>query len=151
MSFIKGLTPEKIAEFRCLFDLFDEDGDGIINISDLGLVIQQLGHVPSKADLKQMIKEVDYNDKGYIEFNEFLHFMASKLLDKDSEEELIESYKIFDRDGDGFINKKDFTMMMQDLGEKLTQEEIEEIISDWDEDVDGKLSLEEFKNMMTFR
>jgi calmodulin len=151
MPIIKGLSAEKIAEFRCLFDLFDEDCDGIINITDVGLVLQQLGQTPSEADLKEMIKEVDQNGKGYIEFNEFLGFMASKLVDNDSEEELIESYKIFDRDGDGFINKKDFTKMMQDLEENFSQEEIEEIISDWDEDCDGKLSLDEFKNMMTFR
>ena len=148
---MKGLSEERIAEFRCVFELFDEDGDGIINIQDVGTVIEQLGQIPSEIDLREMIKEVDRDANGYIDFNEFLCFMANKLVDTDSEEELIETYKIFDRDGDGFINKKDFIKMMIDLGENLSHEEIDEILADWDDDKDGMLNFEEFKKMMTFR
>lgn len=148
---MKGLSEEKIAEFRCAFELFDKDKNGSITIKELGTVIENLGQTPSEIDLKEMIKEVDLDGNGEIDFNEFLVLMASKMRDNDSEEEMIEAFKIFDKDGNGYIGKNDFKLVMEHLGEPLTSEEIDEIMKDWDEDSDGQLNYDEFKNMMTFR
>ncbi len=148
---MKGLSEEKIAEFRCAFELFDKDRDGSITIKELGTVIENLGQNPSEADLKEMIKEVDLDGNGDIDFNEFLVLMASKMRTHDSEEEMYEAFKVFDKDGNGYVGRKDFSIIMKHLGEELTDEEIEEILKDWDEDDDGQLNFEEFKNMMTFK
>ena len=47
-----------------------------------------------------MIDEVDADGNGSLEFPEFLNLMANKMRNADTEEELIEAFKIFDRDGD---------------------------------------------------
>jgi calmodulin len=148
---MKGLSEEKIAEFRCAFELFDRDKDGTITAKELGAVIENLGQKPSEADLREMIKEVDLDGNGDIDFNEFLVLMASKMRDNDSEEEMMESFKVFDKDGNGYLSKNDFKAVMEALGEPLTPEELDEIMKDWDEDGDGQLNYDEFKNMMTFK
>jgi calmodulin len=51
-----------------------------------------------------MIKEVDADCIGTIDFPDFLSLMARKMKEKDSEEELIEEFKVFDRDGNGLIS-----------------------------------------------
>ena len=51
-----------------------------------------------------MIKEVDFDGNGMIDFNEFLALMANKLRDTDLEEEYITAFKIFDRDSDGLLS-----------------------------------------------
>ena len=51
-----------------------------------------------------MINEVDADGNGTIDFPEFLSLMARKMKDTDTEEELIEAFKVFDRDGNGFIS-----------------------------------------------
>ena len=39
---------------------------------------------------------------GTIDFEEFLHMMAQKMKDTDSEEELREAFRVFDKDGNGY-------------------------------------------------
>ena len=41
---------------------------------------------------------------GTIDFDEFLHMMAKKMKESDSEEELREAFRVFDKDGNGFIS-----------------------------------------------
>merc|ERR1711918_325966 len=56
----------------------------------------------------------------------FLSLMARKMKDTDTEEELIEAFKVFDKDGNGFISAAELRHVMTNLGEKLTDEEDEE-------------------------
>jgi calmodulin len=69
-----------------------------------------------------MINEVDADGNGTIDFPEFLSLMARKMKDTDTEEELIEAFKVFDRDGNGFISAAELRHVMTNLGEKLTDE-----------------------------
>lgn len=54
--------------------------------------------------------------------------MYKKLKDKVREEELIEAFKLLDRDGDGFISADGLREVMTNLGEKLSYEEVNEMI-----------------------
>ena len=51
-----------------------------------------------------MIEEVDTDGNGTIDFPEFLGMMARKMQDTDTEEEIREAFKVFDKDGNGFIS-----------------------------------------------
>jgi calmodulin len=51
-----------------------------------------------------MINEVDADGNGTIDFPEFLTMMARKMRDTDSEEEIKEAFKVFDKDGNGYIS-----------------------------------------------
>ena len=51
-----------------------------------------------------MINEVDANGNGTICFPEFLTMMARKMKEKDAEEEIKEAFRVFDKDGNGFIS-----------------------------------------------
>ena len=48
--------------------------------------------------------------------------MARKMKDTDSEEETLEAFKVFDKDGNGFISAAELRHIMTNLGEKLTDE-----------------------------
>merc|ERR1712226_1649607 len=122
------LTEEQIAEFREAFSLFDKDGDGTITTRELGTVMRSLGQNPTAAELQDMINEVDADGSGTIDFPEFLSLQARKMKDTDCEEELIEAFKVFDRDGTGFISAAELRHVMTNLGEKLTDEEVDEMI-----------------------
>ena len=41
---------------------------------------------------------------GTIDFEEFLVMMAKKMKEEDSEEELREAFRVFDKDGNGYIS-----------------------------------------------
>merc|ERR1712113_575969 len=142
------LTEEQIAEFKEAFSLFDKDGDGTITTKELGTVMRSLGQNPTEAELQDMINEVDADGNGTIDFPEFLSLMARKMKDTDTEEEPIEAFKVFDRDGDGFISAGELRYSMTNLGEKLSDLEVDEMIREADLDNDGQINYDEFVKMM---
>ena len=145
---MENLSEEKIAEFRAAFELFDRDRDGTITTKELGTVMKNLGQNLSETELEEMIKQVDLDGNGTIDFKEFLGLMVRKMKDTDTEEELLEAFKVFDRDSNGFITSHELRHVMTSLGESLTPEEIEEMIKEADADGDGQIDYDEFVKMM---
>ena len=96
-----------------------------------------------------MINDVDADGNGVVDFPEFLTLMARKMKDTDSEEDLVEAFRVFDREGTGFITASELAHVMTNLGEKLTNEEIDEMISEADMDGDGRLGYDDFVAMMS--
>lgn len=143
------LSDTQIAELREAFSLFDKDGDGDISVKELGTVMRSLGQNPSDQELDEMIREVDVDGNGTIDFEEFLQMMARKMKETDTEQEIREAFSIFDRDSNGYITASELKYVMSNLGEKLTDEEVEEMIKEADIDGDGMINYDEFVEMMT--
>jgi calmodulin len=144
----KTLTEVQISEFKEAFSLFDKDGDGTITTKELGTVMRSLGQIPTEAELQDMINEVDSDGNGIIDFPEFLTMMARKMKDTDNEEDIREAFKVFDRDGDGFISAAELRHVLTNLGEKLKGEEVDMMIREADIDGDGQINYKEFVEMM---
>ncbi|CAD5187760.1 calmodulin-like protein 8 isoform X2 [Musa acuminata AAA Group] len=143
-------SEEQITEFYATFCLFDKNGDGCITFEELSTVIKSLGLKPNEGEVHKMISEIDANGNGTIEFQEFLNLMASKLNKGiDSEDELKEAFKVFDKDQNGFISATELRNVMISLGEKLTDEEVAQMIREADLDGDGQVNFEEFVKMMS--
>ena len=65
-----------------------------------------------------MINKLEDCGKITLDFPEFLNFMAKKIKDTNIEEELIETFKVFDKDGNGLITVTQFIICMKNLGKK---------------------------------
>merc|ERR1711976_591073 len=89
------ISESKIAEFKEAFSLFDKDGDGQITTKELGTVMRSLHQNPTEAELREMISEVDKNGDNAIDFPEFVKMMAKKMKDTESEEEIVDAFKVF--------------------------------------------------------
>ena len=103
------LTEEQIAEFQEAFSLFSRPVSmgflpNALPTKKLGTVMRSLGQNPTMVELADMINEVDADGNGTIDFPEFLSLMARKIKDTDTEEELREAFKVFDRDGNQLIS-----------------------------------------------
>lgn len=121
---------------------------GTIPTSALGPVMRSLGANPTDAEINDMIMEVNADGDDTIDFPTFLSLQARKMKDTDSEEELIEAFKVFDRDGSGFINYAELRHIMTSLGEKLSDEEIDEMLRDVNMDGADQINYEEFVRLM---
>lgn len=69
--------------------------------------------------------------------------MIVKEMNKtDTEEEMREAFKIFDRSGNGFITAKELKHGMVYMGERLSDEEVEEMMREADSDGEGRISFD---------
>ena len=66
--------------------------------------MRSLGQNHTEVELQDMINEVDADGNGTNDFPEFLTMMARKMKDTDSEEEIREVFRVFDKDGNGFLS-----------------------------------------------
>ncbi|POO03517.1 Parvalbumin [Trema orientale] len=82
-----GLFEEEepsLEELKEAFDVFDYNKDGFIDaqelgrvLSNLGLLIKESGSIIRDECLRNMIKNVDENQDGVVDFNEFVNFMEN--------------------------------------------------------------------------
>ena len=69
--------------------------------------------------------------------------MIRKGLDlEEKENEVVEAFRVFDREGNGFINAAEIRRVMTNLGDKLNDEEVDEMIREADLDGDGQVNYE---------
>jgi calmodulin len=68
--------------------------------------------------------------------------MARKMKETDTDEELKEAFKVFDKDGDGSISAAELRHVMMNLGEKMSDEEVTEMIREADLNGDGQIDYE---------
>lgn len=106
--------------------------------------MRSLGQRPTEVELRNMVHMVDQDGNGTIEFDEFLIMMSRKLKDSDGDAELREAFRVFDKNGDGFISPTELQHVMTNLGEKLTEEEVDDMIREADVDGDGLVNYDEF-------
>ena len=142
------IPEEFVEEIRQTFQLFDNNNDGTIDQEELGDVFRSLGQHYTEAELREMIAEIDTDQSGSIEFSEFLQLMRRRMRDTDTEEEMVEAFKVFDRDSDGLISLQELKLVMRQIGENLSDQVCAEIIAAGDRDNDGKLNFDEFIRMM---
>lgn len=141
------LDDEQIAELREIFRSFDRNNDGSLTQLELGSLLRSLGLKPSPEQLETLIQKTDTNSNGLIEFSEFITLVAPDLLPAKSpytEDQLRQLFRLFDRDGNGFITAAELAHSMAKLGHALTAEELTGMIKEADLDGDGTINFEEF-------
>merc|ERR1711959_206384 len=147
-SELKSLTEEQKQELREAFDLFDTDGSGAVDATELHTAMKALGFEPKKEEISKMIKKMDKDGDATVDFEEFCVMMAEKMNQKDGKEEMLKGFKLFDDDGTGKISFKNFQRVAKELGESLSDQELKEIIAEADTDGDGEISEAEFLEVM---
>jgi len=111
----------------------------------------RLGEVLTDKELADMMKSLDSNGDGVIDFDEFVTMMkkrAKERMNEDPEIQLRAVFNKFDADNSGRIDRNEVRMIMKKLAQSLTDEEITSIIDIADLDGDGEISWDEFKTIM---
>ncbi|CAG9327185.1 unnamed protein product [Blepharisma stoltei] len=151
-----------------VFCIFDRDGDGQITRKelldsftnfDLGLTVNQI---------EKVMKLIDTNKDGLIEFSEFskvfereleLKPQEKKAMSADWKDELIarindtlrkvgmdlyQAFSAFDTNHDGRINRGEFNQTFARMNAGLTREQLDELWNSMNSDRDGYISVAEF-------
>jgi len=152
---INEVTGLEVDEIKCLkncFDLFDSKKVEFLSADDLDEILRAMGFRPSKEELTAILEEIDEDGSGEIEFGEFCQLCAMFLVeDPDIEtmkRELKDAFRIYDKNGEGFITMETLRGLISELLAPLTPEELDGIISELDEDGSGTMDFDEFCEMM---
>ena len=142
------MTEEQLADYKLAFAHFDKDADGMITIDELKQIVEELGHSASENEWTAIMQEIDIDSNGVVDFAEFLAMMARRLMLSDNEEEILEAFKVFDKDNNGELSADELKAVLTTLGEKLTAEECDEILALADSDHDGVINYREFVRLL---
>jgi len=143
------LSQEQKDEFKQAFNMF-ADGEGNIENDKLKNVMKNLGQETSDAELDAMIKEVDADGSGEIDFDEFCTMMAG-MLGLDEPDDAKDAFKCLDSKAAGTILMEDLKHVMKNmLREKFTDAECNSICEELDPKSSGNVNLERFKKVFCF-
>lgn len=146
------LDDDQIADLCEIFRSFDRNNDGSLTQLELGSLLRSLGLKPGPEQLDTLIQKADTNSNGLVEFSEFVTLVAPELVSAKSpytEDQLRQLFRMFDRDGNGFITAAELAHSMAKLGHALTAEELTGMIREADTDGDGRINFQEFAHAIT--
>eukprot|EP00656_Telonema_subtile_P001062 TRINITY_DN10507_c0_g1_i2.p1 TRINITY_DN10507_c0_g1~~TRINITY_DN10507_c0_g1_i2.p1 ORF type:complete len:169 (+),score=63.73 TRINITY_DN10507_c0_g1_i2:197-703(+) len=145
---VQGLTDQQKAELTDAFSLFDSDGSGMIDATEMRLAMQALGFEVSDSDVGKLIKEMDKDGDATIDLEEFVLLMAEKMSNKDGKADLLKGFKHFDSDKTGTISFKNIKKVADELGESMTDDEIRGVIDEANRDGTGAITERDFLRIM---
>ena len=119
------ISEEQKSDIKEAFSLFDSQSSGFIDCKDLKVAMRALGFEPRKEEIKKMIAEVDKESSGKLSLESFIMLMANKMSEKDTKEEILKAFKLFDDDETGKITFNNLKRVAAELGENLTDEELQ--------------------------
>ncbi|XP_004237356.1 probable calcium-binding protein CML44 [Solanum lycopersicum] len=142
-----------------IFDKLDEDGDGLVSLDELKELLDKIGACTGLDELQSLVGKTSLN---FIDFLFFYEAMVKKnneekikednmnINDNSLEDDLVEAFKVFDLNGDGFISCEELQKVLSRLGlwDEKEGSDCKNMIHMYDTNLDGVLDFEEFKNMM---
>ncbi|CAK8671556.1 unnamed protein product [Clavelina lepadiformis] len=153
---VKDITCEmgddRITQYKEAFAKFDKDQSGIISSKQLRALLRTLGHNPTDTELPELINQVDVDENGKIDFNEFI--ITVEYFDKanNENEDLINIFRVFDPNGKGSINVAELRYIWNNyLQEIAPDDSFEEMIRVIDSDGDGEINRVELLEILSTR
>ena len=150
---------EEDPELKRVFATFDKNSDGFITKQELKESLKNIRVFMSDEEVEEMVKKVDANGDGLIDFSEFCLLCQGQSVmngggeagsEVDQEEELKEAFDVFDKDKDGLISVEELGVVLSSLGlrEGNRVEACKEMVKKVDKDGDGMVNFDKFKMMM---
>ncbi|KAL6008111.1 putative calcium-binding protein cml13 [Asimina triloba] len=138
----KDPSDEQVASMKEAFSLFDDDGDGRIAPSELGILMRSLGGNPTQAQLKEIVAQEKLTSP--FDFPRFLDLMKKHLKPEPFDRQLREAFKVLDKDATGYVAVSELRHVLTSIGEKLEPAEFDEWIREVEVGSDGRIRYEDF-------
>lgn len=90
------LPREEVLDIKLAFEIFDNDGSGVMDPAELKQAFIDLGFTGQNKFVYQILAELDEDQSGGIDFSEFLRLATAKIGEKDSRVEINKVFNAFD-------------------------------------------------------
>ncbi|MCQ2820543.1 MAG: protein kinase [archaeon] len=142
-NFIKK---ESVMVLKNIFLSIDTDLDGKLSCQELKQIFIRLGIEISEKEVSDIMKRVDFDDDGYIDYSEFLQATAN-VRELFTEENLRYAFNLFDTQSDGTVSVKELEEILG-LSQSSNSEVVNELLKEINKTEDDEFTFDEFKMMM---
>lgn len=132
------------------FGKFDKKKDGILQANELPKALEIAGITATEKQSAELIKLFDKNGDGCLQITELVDNWKVLAQHSVNGDELLEAFKVLDKNKDGYLRNHELKCLLRKLGEKWSEDEIEHILKTlrkYDTNGDGKFSYPEFVQM----
>ena len=143
---------DELDELKKIFFAFDKNGDGKLSkeefVKGLSNNNTSLNSILKRdSSIKDLLKNIDSDNNGYISFEEFLiaSINKEKIL---TEKNLKMAFDVFDRDKSGGICQNELKYILGEYNVNAKEHLWQKMIQQIDLNQDGQISYEEFHKMM---
>ena len=143
------IDDEQIEELKEAFQIFDTEHQGLIDSREFKAALRALGYDISKEDVLKWFGEIGKQLDDPISYDEFLKIVTPRLRPRNSREEIMKIFRLFDEDNTGKISIKNLRKVAKDLGMEISEVELKDLIKEADRDGDGLISPEDFYRVMS--
>jgi calmodulin len=137
------MDADQISDLKEAFATSDSNNDGLLSVQELGQALRIMGLNPSAHDLSTMTG-ISSPTEGAIPFDKFVQFVSINNKPADSEADVIRAFRVFDKDGSGYIANSDFRRAMSAYGEKMDDDDIDELLREADHEGNGYIEYASF-------
>ena len=149
------LSGEEFEAARNNFKEIDKDADGKITREELKLYCVTQNEIRTDVQIDYMMKIMDLDGNGTIEFSEFLEMVSFFEYKKQPYSTQIKHmFNALDKNQDGFLSTEEirhlWNIFTNDNFDMPSEEEIEDIIKNLDTNGDGRIDYNEFLSHFDF-
>ena len=131
---------QNVKRYQMIFKLYDEDKDGLVDMSSFGEMIRAAGAAILESELEKitdkMSKEIKGNSFNYAQFEKAC---KENIDETDTVDVLVNAFKFFDKDNYGKITTEEIKEALTTVGDVLNEREIEALIKEADPDNTGSI------------
>lgn len=129
-----------------LWKKLDPQGTGELDLAGLQKGLRRIDHPLKNADalLKDIMKHVDLNGDGRIQYDEFRRFVEK------AEQQLIMLFKSIDKNQDGRLNKDELRAAFRRAGLAVPNRRLNGFFDEIDMNNDGYISFDEWRDFLLF-
>lgn len=143
---------QKIRVMRKGFMFFDTHKSGFVKTDEINQILNHMGQLFDDEELQNLIDVTDVEGNGKVNFDGFCR-IAGKFMEEEDEaamqQELKEAFRMYDKEGNGYITTTVLREILAALDDKLTNDDLDGMIEEIDSDDSGTVDFEEFMTMMT--
>ena len=135
-----------------IFDLFDSDNIGYVEIKDSLKILASIGKKLDIEEENDFLQIVDPQNEGRVTKENFIKGVeAMYTLPKDFLLEVEQALRFFDREGEGKISCKQLKNLLVKHSKKYKEEDVDELFKTLNLDEDGYIHIKQFLNEWKFQ
>jgi len=148
VSFVKDYEQLQLKAYTEAFNKADEDKSGTMDTDELSKLLLTFGIEPMRHVLAEVILEVDEDQSGHVDMQEFFHVMellrGREGFQKETWENYMDAFHKFDRDDSDEIDSSELVGVLNYVGYATSPQDVETIIKEVDVDGSGTMNEHEF-------